>query len=112
MADYAVEELVADVLGFADALGAPTFHLIAHDWGGLVAWALASAHPQRLRTLSVLSTPHPSALYSALNSDGDQEERSQYIRHFRLVSHVAEQGLLADDAARLRALYAGPCRST
>ncbi|WP_329561249.1 alpha/beta fold hydrolase [Kitasatospora sp. NBC_01266] len=105
--DYAVEELVADALGFADALGAPTFHLVAHDWGGLVAWALAATHPQRLRTLSVLSTPHPSALYSALNGEGDQQERSQYIRHFRLPGQVAEQGLLADDAAGLRAVYRG-----
>ncbi|MDH6116801.1 pimeloyl-ACP methyl ester carboxylesterase [Kitasatospora sp. GAS204A] len=105
--EYAVEKLVADALGFADALGAERFHLVAHDWGGLVAWALAWAHPERLRSLTVLATPHPEALYRALTGDGDQRERSQYVRHFRLPGHVAELGLLADDAATLRALYRG-----
>ncbi|MEV7598655.1 alpha/beta hydrolase [Kitasatospora sp. NPDC089797] len=105
IADYDVDLLVADALGFADALDAPRFHLIAHDWGGLVAWALASTHPERLLSLSVLSTPHPEALYEALNNDSDQRERSQYIREFRLPEHVAEQALLADDAARLRTIY-------
>ncbi|MDH6704144.1 pimeloyl-ACP methyl ester carboxylesterase [Kitasatospora sp. MAA19] len=107
IADYSVELLVADALGFADALDAPRFHLVAHDWGGLVAWALASTHPKRLRSLTVLSTPHPEALYEALNNDSDQRERSRYIREFRLPEHVAEQAMLADDAARLRAIYRG-----
>ncbi|MFJ8477814.1 alpha/beta fold hydrolase [Kitasatospora sp. NPDC094011] len=105
IADYTVEQLVADALGFADALDAPRFHLVAHDWGGLVAWALASAHPERLHSLAVLSTPHPEALYEALNNDSDQSERSRYVHEFRLPGHVAEQSLLADDAARLRSLY-------
>ncbi|MGW3046198.1 alpha/beta fold hydrolase [Kitasatospora sp. NPDC001159] len=105
--EYAVEKLISDVLGFADALGAQRFHLVGHDWGGLVAWALASAHPERLHTLSVLATPHPLALYRALNSGGDQQQRSEYVRHFRLPGHVAEQGMLANDAAALHAIYRG-----
>ncbi|MBV6701720.1 alpha/beta fold hydrolase [Kitasatospora aureofaciens] len=105
--EYAVELLVADVLGFADTLGAPRFHLVAHDWGGLVAWALATAHPERLHSLAVLATPHPEALHEAMNNGSDQRERSQYVRYFRLPGQVAEQALLADGAARLRALYRG-----
>ncbi|WP_234042196.1 alpha/beta fold hydrolase [Streptomyces marianii] len=105
--EYTIDKLIADVLGVADALGAERFHLVGHDWGGMVAWTLASAHPERLHTLSVLSTPHPQAFYRALNGGGDQRERSQYVRHFRLPGHVAEQSLLAHDAAGLQAVYRG-----
>ncbi|OLT27084.1 hypothetical protein BJF83_19400 [Nocardiopsis sp. CNR-923] len=83
------------------------FHLVGHDWGGMVAWALASAHPERLHTLSVLSTPHPQVLYRALNSSSEQQERSKYVQHFRLPGHVAEQSLLAQGGAGLRAVYQG-----
>jgi pimeloyl-ACP methyl ester carboxylesterase len=48
---------VDDVLGIADAVGALPFHIVAHDWGGMVAWALATSHPQRLKSLTGLSTP-------------------------------------------------------
>src|SRR5579883_2611815 len=41
--DYAREKLVSDVLAFADVLNAPGFHLVGHDWGGLVAWGVAAA---------------------------------------------------------------------
>ncbi|MGF1427233.1 alpha/beta fold hydrolase [Kitasatospora sp. LaBMicrA B282] len=107
VADYAVDLLVADALGFADVLGATHFHLVAHDWGGLVAWALAAAHPERLHSLTVLATPHPEALHQALNSGGDQRERSQYVEVFRRPGQVAERALLGAGAAKLRALYQG-----
>ncbi|WP_030430626.1 alpha/beta fold hydrolase [Allokutzneria albata] len=107
IADYHVDHLVSDVIGFADALGAQRFHLVAHDWGGIVAWAVAGAHPDRLKTLSVLATPHPRALSKAIAEDEDQSRRVDYVRFFQRPGGVAEQSLLADDAARLRDAYAG-----
>lgn len=107
VADYAVPELVADVLGFADALGADRFHLLAHDWGGMVAWSLASRHPERLRSLSVLATPHPAALAAAEETDQDQRQRLDYVGYFRRPGGAAEGALLAGGATRLRALYGG-----
>jgi pimeloyl-ACP methyl ester carboxylesterase len=62
---YAQSELVADVLALIDA-SSPTkatkVHLVGHDWGAFVAWAFASRHPERLRTLTAVSVPHPRAL--------------------------------------------------
>jgi pimeloyl-ACP methyl ester carboxylesterase len=81
--DYAMDRLVADALGFADQLGWTTFHLVAHDWGGMVAWTLAGAHPDRLRSLSVLATPHPVALSTESATDEAQYHRLDYIRFFR-----------------------------
>src|SRR5688572_5632939 len=51
---YAIPNLVADVLGIADALGAERFHLVGHDWGAAVAWQVAGRHQARLRSLTIL----------------------------------------------------------
>lgn len=78
---YHVDHLVADVVAMADMLGARRFHLIGHDWGGVVAWAVAARHPDRLLTLTSVSTPHPLALLAAIGSpDSDQAQRSSYIQ--------------------------------
>src|SRR5687768_9465199 len=64
--DYRIEHLVADVLAIADWEGGHRFHLIGHDWGAAVAWQVAGRYPQRLRTLTVLSVPHPMAMSRAM----------------------------------------------
>jgi pimeloyl-ACP methyl ester carboxylesterase len=103
--DYQIRHLVDDVLGIADALGASTFHLVAHDWGALVAWHVAGRHPERLRTLSIVSTPHPRPFAAARASDPDQQQRSVYIPFFQTPDEP-ERALLADGAAGLRAALA------
>ena len=100
--EYRAERLVGDVLGFADALGAPTFHLVGHDWGGAVAWQVAGRHPERLRTLTSVSTPHPAAFRRSIEG-GEQRERSGYMLFFRTAD--AEPFFLDNDAAVLRSLY-------
>jgi pimeloyl-ACP methyl ester carboxylesterase len=106
--DYDVERLVDDVFGFADALGAERFHLVGHDWGGFVAWYAAdrdgAAPEPRLRTLTVVSTPHPAPFEAAQHSGGDQAQRSSYFEWFR--SPDGESIWLADDGALLAAAYA------
>jgi pimeloyl-ACP methyl ester carboxylesterase len=105
--EYALPKLVADALGFADALGAARFHLVGHDWGGAVAWACAAAVPQRLHSVSVLSTPHLDAFAAALRSDPKQMALSLYMLLFKAPGHLAEKALLAADAAALRGAYKG-----
>ena len=100
--DYRVERLVGDVLGFADALGVERFHLVGHDWGGAVAWQVVGRHPERLRTVTSVSTPHPGAFRRSIQ-DGEQRDKSSYILFFR--SPEAEPFFLDNDAALLRALY-------
>ncbi|WP_410641011.1 alpha/beta fold hydrolase [Amycolatopsis sp. lyj-346] len=105
VAHYTLDHLVGDALAFADSQGAARFHLIARDWGGMIAWALAAAHPDRLRSLTVLSTPHPSALQRAVATDDGQFHDLGYIRFFRHEAGKAEKYLLRDEAAQLRAVY-------
>jgi pimeloyl-ACP methyl ester carboxylesterase len=107
VAAYTIPDLVADVLAVADWLGGHQFDLVGHDWGGAVAWQVAGRYPERLRSLTVVSTPHPAAFTSALRDGGaDQSQRSWYMEFFQQPD-VPEQTFLNDDASALRALFAG-----
>jgi len=104
--DYAIPHLVADVLGIADAVGAERFHLVGHDWGAAVAWQVAGRHPERVRTLTILSVPHPAAFGRALAGEGgaDQATRSSYIDFFR--SDGAAEAFTQNGGDGLRNLFA------
>ncbi|WP_426571837.1 alpha/beta fold hydrolase [Aquihabitans sp. McL0605] len=103
---FAIEALVDDVFGLADALGWERFHLVGHDWGGVAAWHAAGREPERILTLTVVATPHPRALQAARDGgpgdDGDdQAAKSAYLEFFRAPG--AEDAFLADDGAVLLA---------
>ena len=100
-APYRVEELVADVLALLDAAEVRAAHVVGHDWGGIVAWALAARAPERVSGLTVLGTPHPAALRSALPRS-TQALRSAYVAAFQ-VPRLPEAVLAARGGAVLRA---------
>jgi pimeloyl-ACP methyl ester carboxylesterase len=100
---YRAQRYVEDVIGLADALGVDRFHLVGHDFGGFVAWDSASHHPERLATLTVVSTPHPAPFSKSILEGGEQRDRSSYMLFFR--SPDAEPFFLDNDAAGLRGLY-------
>jgi len=103
---YGTPQLVADVIGIADALAAPRFHLVGHDWGGALAWRVAERHPDRLRSLAVASTPHPLAFRRALEDpSADQGQRSGYMAVFR-AEGAGEDMWLGRGVAGLREIYA------
>jgi pimeloyl-ACP methyl ester carboxylesterase len=101
---YASTALVADVLAIADEIGGFSFHLVGHDWGAAVAWQVAGRHPHRVRTLTILSVPHPLAFSEALrDASSDQAQRSSYFELFR--SDEAADAFLSDNAALLRRVF-------
>jgi pimeloyl-ACP methyl ester carboxylesterase len=105
---YALGHLVSDVIAVADQIGGHRFDLVGHDWGGAIAWHVAGQNPDRVRTLTVASTPHPAAFRAALKGElgGDQVEHSAYADFFRQPD-LPEEMFLANDAAALRGVYAG-----
>lgn len=119
IAAYRFEELVADVIALADAAGHGRVHVVGHDWGGAVAWLVAANHPDRVASVTVLSTPHPTALSRALRTP-DQARRSWYMASFqvpwlpeRLVAAgftqlLRHSGLPEDDLQRYAARLASP----
>jgi pimeloyl-ACP methyl ester carboxylesterase len=97
---YRLRAAVDDVLALLYDAGLRSAHVVGHDWGGAVAWALAAWHPERVRTLTALSTPHPAAMQrSWLTSD--QALRSYYMALFQLPM-LPERLLLAGNGAALR----------
>jgi pimeloyl-ACP methyl ester carboxylesterase len=101
---YRLDRLAADVFAMADALDFQTFHVVGHDWGASIGWQAAILHPERLRSLTAVSVPHPAAFAEALATDPEQQRMSGYITFFQQPG-VAENALLANDAQALRAVY-------
>ena len=79
---YRLSELVGDVVALLDAADAPAAHVVGHDWGAMVAWAMAAAHPERVRSLTAVSVPHPAAFLKAMIVS-DQLLRSWYMAFFQ-----------------------------
>ncbi|HEY2428302.1 MAG TPA: alpha/beta fold hydrolase [Acidimicrobiales bacterium] len=97
---YRTAELAADVVALADQAGVDRFHVVGHDWGGGVAWSLGIDHAARLKSLTVLSTPHPEAMVRSFIRS-DQGLRSWYMLFFQLPA-VPERVLLSGGGRRFR----------
>ena len=105
---YRAKHLVADLDALIDATvatpGAPIDLLVAHDWGGGVAWNYAALRPQRVRRLVIINSPHPGALLRELRDSAEQQAASTYIN--TLVQPDAAARLAAHDFAGLFATLA------
>ena len=78
-AAYRLRETVDDVAGAAGRRRAGRARTSSGTTGAASsAWALAAWHPERVRTLTALSVPHPAAMAKALVTS-DQALRSYYM---------------------------------
>lgn len=98
---YALPALAGDIAGLISELGYESAHIVGHDWGGSIAWALAARRPELVRSLSILNSPHPVASAEARRVP-EQQRKSWYMLLFQFAG-VAEAWLSADDFANLRA---------
>jgi pimeloyl-ACP methyl ester carboxylesterase len=96
-AKHLVQDIVA-LIGLESGL-APLAALVAHDWGGAVAWSLANQHPNRLRQLVIVNSPHPGPFLKALQSHPAQQAASAYMNF--LIRPDAAALLAANDYERL-----------
>jgi pimeloyl-ACP methyl ester carboxylesterase len=96
---YQVKYMVEDLRALAEKLGHKKFILVAHDWGGAIAWAFAIAHPDYLEKLVIINAPHPAVFARELRDNPAQQKASQYMLFFR--SPGAEQALSANNYAQL-----------
>lgn len=103
--NYRVPTLVEDVVALVEKAGGPV-HVVGHDWGAIVAWALTASRPDLVTTLTAVSVPHPAAMTKAMVSS-DQALRSWYFALFGLPFLVDAIGkvrpeLLQDSLRRTR----------
>ncbi len=102
---YRVKHLMADL----DALiaqvspGAPLAALVAHDWGGAVAWTFAVQRPQMLKRLVIVNSPHPATFLRELKNNPLQQAASAYMNF--LCRPDAEALLAADDFRRMWPMF-------
>lgn len=102
---YRIDALMRDVDRLISALGYEDAVIVAHDWGGAMAWSFVLAYPQRVRRLVILNAPHPVLFARALASDPEQQRASQYMNWLRRPG--SEKALAADDFALMHKLLQG-----
>jgi pimeloyl-ACP methyl ester carboxylesterase len=98
VAAYGVRHSVADMLAVLDALEVERAHVVAHDWGASVGWALAAFAGERVDRFAVLSVGHPMALRTPTL---EQREKGWYQLLFQFEG-TAEELLTRDDWRLLR----------
>ena len=97
--DYRVENLIEDLRALAEHLGHKSFVLVAHDWGGAVAWSFAISLPGWLEKLIIINAPHPAVFARELLKNPNQKKASAYMLAFR--SPGAEEILSENNYADL-----------
>lgn len=96
---YKARYIVDDLRQLAAHLGYDRFVLVAHDWGGAIAWSLAIALPQLLHKLIIINSPHPYLFMQALATDEGQQKASAYMNWLRAPG--SETALAKDNFALL-----------
>lgn len=102
---YQVKYMVEDLRALAEKLGHKKFILVAHDWGGAIAWAFGIAHPECLEKLVIINAPHPGVFQRELRDNPAQQTASRYMLMFR--QPQAEQTLSANNYALLVQIVLG-----
>jgi pimeloyl-ACP methyl ester carboxylesterase len=80
---YRLDLLTADVAGLIAHAGLQKAHVVGHDWGGAIAWAVAMQRPEVVDKLVVLNAPHPAVFFRELRTPR-QLLRSWYVLFFQL----------------------------
>jgi pimeloyl-ACP methyl ester carboxylesterase len=96
---YNILHLVADVGAVLADAGVERAHVVGHDWGAAVAWALAAVAPDAVDHLVALSVGHPSSFRGG--DDFEQQEKSWYMLLFQFEG-IAERWLSDNGWANFR----------
>lgn len=88
--DYTIEKLVAELYEMVTFYGLQKFIIMAHDWGGIVAWHFIQKYNELVLGMISINAPHPGVFKKLLDSDPDQQKMSFYIKY-----------LIRDDAASI-----------
>jgi epoxide hydrolase 4 len=98
-AQYRAKHLVRDIAALiaVESPNQPLAALVAHDWGGAVAWNLANQMPELLNKLCIINSPHPGTFLRDLKNDAAQQAASSYMN---FLCRLDAEALLAEDDFR------------
>jgi pimeloyl-ACP methyl ester carboxylesterase len=100
---YRLNLLAGDVLGLIHALGEERAFVAGHDWGGAIAWSLASFNPEAVEKLVVLNAPHPNAYTMKTSGSFRQLQKSWYVFFFQM-REIPEEVLSHNDYFFLKSM--------
>jgi pimeloyl-ACP methyl ester carboxylesterase len=102
---YRPRLLAGDVAALIEQMGAPIDLLVAHDWGGALAWNLAAQQPALFKQLLIINSPHPATFLRELRDNPLQQAASAYMNF--LARPDAGALLAEDDYRRLWPFFTG-----
>lgn len=97
--EYQVKYLVEDLRQLSEKLDFKKFTMVAHDWGGVIAWRFAINHPDYLDKLVIINAPHPAIFQKELAQNPEQQKASAYMTVFQ--DPQAEKTLSANNYKQL-----------
>lgn len=100
---YRAKHLTQDMVSLIGQLGAPIRMLVAHDWGGAVAWGVAAQHADLIERLAIINAPHAGTFLRELQGNPLQQKASAYMNWF--CRPDAEELLAENDFARLFRMF-------
>ena len=103
VAAYRAKFLVQDIAALIALEGGHLNALVAHDWGGAIAWNLAASQPHLMDRLAIINSPHPTTFVRELQNSPAQQSTSSYMNF--LCRPDAEKLLAEDDYRRLWAFF-------
>lgn len=98
---YHLDLLAKDVVDLSSVLGRQTFSVVGHDWGGIVAWWVATCYPEQVDHLAIINAPHASVVGQYMRRHPRQMLRSSYAAFFQ-IPHVPEMMLSRKNYRALR----------
>ena len=102
---YRLDRVAGDLRAILDDAARDPVAVVAHDWGGALAWWAAFLFPERIERLALLNVPHPTVFRRALRTDPAQRKRSRYFFYFQL-PWLPERKISADGFGALRRMFA------
>jgi pimeloyl-ACP methyl ester carboxylesterase len=105
VSSYKAKYIIEDLTLLVAHLGYEKFVMVAHDWGGAIAWNFAIASPRQLHKLIIINAPHPYLFMKALASDHAQQKASDYMNWLRGTG--SETLLALNDFAMMDKILAG-----
>ena len=103
---YALDLLLGDIQALIRHLGYRKCILAGHDWGGVLAWALAARFPELVEKLIIVNAPHPAIFVRELRDNPAQQQASQYMLLLRTTD--IEDVISADEFASFQELLLKP----
>lgn len=108
VSDYRAKHLVDDLSALIalESSDKRAACVIAHDWGGAVAWGLANRYAQQVQRLLILNSPHPGSFVRELQQNPVQQAASQYMHFLRRAD--APQLLAESNWQRMLGFFQNP----